>query len=46
MSKLSEQVKDLILNIFGIDVKIQSEFHLGEGLRLDFYLPDYGLGIE
>lgn len=46
MSKLSDIIYDQLINIFGIDLRIQSEFYLGEGLRLDFYLVDYGIGIE
>lgn len=45
MSKGSEQLKSLVLELYG-DVRIDPEYVVGENLRLDFYLPNYKLGLE
>ena len=45
MSKGSEQLKSLVLELYG-DIRIEAEYVVGENLRLDFYLPNYKLGLE
>ena len=46
MSKGSEELEALLKQVFGDAVRIVYEYHVGESLRLDFYLPDYHLGLE
>lgn len=46
MSAGSTKLLQLLLNIFGSEVKVFPEYSVGEALRLDFYLPDYKLGWE
>jgi len=46
LSKGAKKLRSLIFEIYGEDVRLVEEQHLGEGLRLDFHLPDYGLGFE
>lgn len=46
MSVISKKCHQLLLELFGEHVKILFEHVVGENLRLDFYLPDLGLGVE
>ena len=46
MSKGSQRVHQLLLDYFGTNVKVIQEFHLFDGLRLDFFLPDHNLAVE
>ena len=46
LSKGAKKLKELLFDIFGKHVRLFEEYHLGEGLRLDFYLPDFYLGFE
>mgnify|MGYP003636120080 CR=1 FL=1 len=46
LSKIAAEVKRLLRKVYGSYIKIVEELHLGEKLRLDFYLPDYGIGVE
>ena len=46
MSSGAQALKDLLFSIYGKNVRLVEELGLGERLRLDFFLPDYGLGFE
>lgn len=46
LSKGAKKLKELLFEVFGQEIKIVEEYYLGESLRLDFLLPDYGLGFE
>jgi hypothetical protein len=46
MSIGADLLRIQLLNIFGSGLRIEPEFQVGESLRLDYYLPDYKLGIE
>lgn len=46
MSKGSENLLSLIQQLFGEDVKVLTEYVVGENLRLDFFLPSFKLGFE
>ena len=45
MSKLAQEVLKWLREVYG-QIRILEEFQVGEGLRLDFYLPELKLGIE
>jgi len=46
MSIGAKRLRVQLLEIFGKAIRIESEYGVGEGLRLDYYLPDYKLGVE
>jgi hypothetical protein len=46
MSIGSTKIRTLLLEFYGPNIRIEEEFQVGESLRLDYYLPDYHLGIE
>lgn len=46
MSQGSDRLIDILKEIYGTELKVVTEYHVGERLRLDFYLPAYGLGFE
>lgn len=46
MSRGSLQLEELIKAIFGSHIKLHSEYHVGNRLRLDFYSPDLKVGFE
>lgn len=46
MSIGSTKIRALLLEFYGANIRIEEEYQVGESLRLDYYLPDYHLGIE
>lgn len=46
MSKGALKLRQLLLEIFGDGVRLEEEHHVGENLRLDFFLPDYKVATE
>lgn len=46
MSEGSKKIHLLLLEVLGDNIRIDFEYCVGENLRLDFYLPDYKLGVE
>tara|TARA_Y100000310_G_scaffold308546_1_gene351754 strand:+ start:1667 stop:1999 length:333 start_codon:yes stop_codon:yes gene_type:complete len=46
MSKGAEQLREIIQEIYGQEVKIKDEYCIGRRLRLDFYLPACKIGFE
>jgi len=46
MSKGAEELRQIIKDIYGEQVKIKDEYQMGRKLRLDFFLPAYKIGFE
>ena len=46
MSKGADQLRDIIKQIYGEQVKIKDEYQIGRKLRLDYFLPAYKIGFE
>jgi hypothetical protein len=46
MSLGSDKLAGILKEIYGPELKIITEHHVGSRLRLDYYLPAYGLGFE
>ena len=46
MSLGADELLSILKEIYGRDLKVISEYHIGKRLRLDYYLPAYGLAFE
>tara|TARA_A100001011_G_scaffold322580_1_gene344056 strand:- start:632 stop:970 length:339 start_codon:yes stop_codon:yes gene_type:complete len=46
MSKGSDHLVTVLKEIYGSELKVIREYHVGQRLRLDFFLPAYGIGFE
>jgi len=46
MSLGADKLLEILKEIYGSNLKVTPEYHVGKRLRLDYYLPAYGLAFE
>jgi len=46
MSEGSNKLLSILKQIYGEELKVTKEYHVGSRLRLDYFLPAYSLGFE